>query len=237
MKDLLADLGHLVAFRKLNRDELAQRIGSTRQNLISAFKGRRSLPTPHMPPLRQALGLDETYRFEPGRVHALNAEQGEKQRDLLHSLLRRFMTLPVRNKWLLRGIGEGGRSGFAYIYEDSQGALIAVRNDDALLGALGTGVQDATENGAQASKSFDELVSQAAEEILGMANLFSRTDDSPEREIPLDAFNTLFADGMSVEDLRAALQCAAKVWTWTRLREKADIAGISASEAAKRLGL
>lgn len=225
MKELIADLGHLTALKKLNRDDLAKSIGTTRQNLISAFKGRRSLPAAQIPPLRQALGLDDDYRFEPGRVHGLITNQGEKQRDLLQNLLRRFMG-PVRRKWLLRGIGEG-RSSFAYVFEDSRGVLVAVRNDDALLDAA----SGSRENAGDAVES----ARQAADGHT--ANLFSRADGSPEREIPLGAFNILFTTGMRVEDLRAALNSTAKVWTWARLREKAEQAGQSAESAARALGL
>jgi len=138
MKEIFADLGHLLAVKKLNRDHLTDGIGTTRQNLISALKGRRHLPVAHLPPLRQVLGLDDNYLFVPDRVHGLTINPGEGKRDFLQdfqNLLRRFVAWPVRSKWLLRGIGEGSRSGFAYVFEDSRGALVAVRNDDALLGA------------------------------------------------------------------------------------------------------
>ena len=72
-----------------------------------------------------------------------------------------------------------------------------------------------------------------------MTALFSRVDGSSEREIALNTFNALFLDdaGLSVEDLRAALASEAKVWTWTRLREKAEKAGLTAKSAARALGL
>lgn len=203
-------------------------MGTTRQNLISAFKGRRPLPAAQMPSLRQALGLDDDYRFEPGRVHGLTATQGEKHRDLLLSLLRRCMTWPVRSKWFLRGIGED-RGSFAYVFEDSRGALVVVRNDDALLDA--PGIRKNAEDAADAARREG----QAGDENL--AGLFSRADGSPEREMALAAFETLFTSGMSAESLRAALDSPAKVWTWGRLREKAERAGQNAKSAAKALGL
>ena len=57
--------------------------------------------------------------------------------------------------------------------------------------------------------------------------------------MPLDAFNAMFTDdmGMSVDDLRATLNSTAKVWTWTRLREKAEQAGATAESVAKVLRL
>lgn len=228
MKALLADLGHLTALRKLNRDDLAERIGTTRQNLISAFKGRRPLPAAQMPSLRQALGLDDDYRFTPGRVYALtvnSANFAEKRQISPLHFLRSFMVWPVRSKWLLRGIGEGSRSAFAYVFEDSRGALVAVRNDDALLGAS-PDVRMDDENAASA----------VGQGVPGHMGLFSRLDGSPEREIALPAFNILFQDGMSAKDLRAALDSAAKVWTWARLREKAEQTGRSAEDAARALG-
>jgi len=226
MKEILADLGYLVAFRKLNRNDLAERIGSTRQNLISAFKGRRSLPAAQIPPLRQALGLDEDYRFEPDRVHALTANQGEKQRALLLNLLRRCMS-SIHSKWLLRGIGEG-QNGFAYVFEDDRSVLVAVRNDDALLGVAPDTRQDA-ENAAK-------LAGRAVDGYIDMDGLFLRSDGSPEREITLTSFNALFTDGMSPEDLRATLCSTATVWTWARLREKAEHAGMTAENVAQALG-
>ena len=226
MKEVLADLGHLVAVKKINRDHLTEGIGTTRQNLISALKGRRHLPVAHLPPLRQVLGLDDNYRFAPDRVHGLTVNPGEHSADFLQDfqgMLRRFMSWPVRNKWLLRGIGEGSRSGFAYVFEDAQGALVAVRNDDALLGS------------AHSANMGNGHMSMAVD----MAALFSRTDNAPEREVALDAFNRLFTDdaGMIAEELHAALASTARVWTWTRLREKAEQAGLGAESAAKALGL
>ena len=226
MKTTLAILGHLTAFRQLNRDHLAEGIGTTRQNLISAFKGRRPLPTAQMPPLRQALGLDEDYRFEPGRVHALTANRGKTQRTLLLHVLRHCMS-PIRSKWLLRGIGEG-RNGFGYVFEDDRGALVAVRNDDTLLGVL----PDTREDAGDAAK----LAEQGIDEYMDMDGLFLRSDGSPEREISLTSFNVLFTEGMRAEDLRVTLNSTAAVWTWARLREKAEQTGKTAEIAAQALG-
>lgn len=39
MKELLAALGDLVALERLNRDKLAEKIGLSRPNMISAFTG------------------------------------------------------------------------------------------------------------------------------------------------------------------------------------------------------
>jgi hypothetical protein len=226
MKITLAILGHLAAFRQLSRDHLAEGIGTTRQNLISAFKGRRPLPTAQMPPLRRALGLDEDYRFEPGRVHVLTANQGEKQRALLLHVLRRCMS-PIRSKWLLRGIGEG-RNGFGYVFEDDRGVLVAVRNDDTLLG-----ISSETWKGAGDAAI---LTGRVVDKHMDMDGLFLRSDGSPEREIALASFNALFSEGMRAEDLRATLNSTATVWTWARLREKAEQTGKTAEIAAQALG-
>jgi len=245
MEELLSDLGHLVAYKKLNRDTLAERIGTTRQNLISAFKGRRPLPTTHLPPLRQALGLDDNYRFVLDRVHGLTVKLGKNHQNFLPDLLRQFMVWPVCSKWLLRGIGEGNRSGFAYVFEDSRGALIAVRNDGAMLGAsfsqnAGDGfliAETDVDNGnaVDIEKRAGNTAVNAEGSHMNMASLFSRTDGSPEREMPLVAFNRLFLDDMSVADLRATLSSTATVWTWTRLREKAEQAGVTAESVARAL--
>ena len=42
---------------------------------------------------------------------------------------------------------------------------------------------------------------------------------------------------MSAGELRAALDSTARVWTWTRLREKAEQVGHSAESVASALGL
>jgi len=96
-----------------------------------------------------------------------------------------------------------------------------VRNDDALLGVL----PDA--DGREGILSAD----------VNMVSLFSRADGSPNREITLEDFEVLFAGGMSVDNFRAALACTDAVWTWTRLREKAEQAGLNAESAARALGL
>ncbi|MCL1985896.1 MAG: hypothetical protein FWG59_05565, partial [Betaproteobacteria bacterium] len=182
----------------------------------------------------QALGLDDSYRFVSDRVHGLIVNLGKNQeatQDILQDLLRRFMTWPLCNKWFLRGIGEGSRSGFAYVFEDSRGALLAVRNEDALLGTSLSHSPTVENNALKTENAMDTAVD--------MAGLFSRTDGSPEREFPLAAFDALFTEGMGMnaEDLRVALTSAATVWTWTRLREKAEQAGHSAESAARALGL
>ena len=114
--------------------------------------------------------------------------------------------------------------------------LVAVRNDDALLGTMPESQEDHadTEEGAN---NLAWIVEQVSGEFPDIERLFSRAEGFPEREITLDAFNTLFQGEMSVEDLRAALKSTAKVWTWTRLREKAEQAGQSAESAARALGL
>ena len=221
MKEILADLGHLVAVKKINPDHLTDDIGTNRQNLIAALKGRRHLPAAHLPPLRHVLGLDDGYRFVPDRVHGLTVNPGENAVGFLQGfqgMLRRFVSWPVRQKWLLRGIGEGSRSGFAYVFEDDRGALVAVRNDDALLGtsthnagkyvssAAGGGGNTCVGNG---DKRADNEAGEVRDEDMSMAALFSRTDGSPVREVPLAAFEGLFADdmGTSVGVLRSVPGC------------------------------
>ena len=76
MKELLAALGDLVALERLNRDKLAEKIGLSRPNMISAFSGRRAMPDTALPRLWAALSLDERYRLDPARIHCLQARAG-----------------------------------------------------------------------------------------------------------------------------------------------------------------
>lgn len=79
MKALLNNMGARIALKRLNRDLLAQSIGTTRQNLLTAVKARRPPPAAHAPPLRRALALDESSLLEPGRVHGSPVAKEEKQ--------------------------------------------------------------------------------------------------------------------------------------------------------------
>jgi len=135
---------------------------------------------------------------------------------------------------------------------NSRGALVAVHNDDALLGASPNAGHDAVSD--ESAVGYGECRQQrenAGNEVLqpgneyavpvtvDMAALFARDDGAPEREIPLAAFSTIFTDdtGLSVEDLRAALNSTARVWTWTRLKERVEKAGMHPDSAALALGL
>jgi hypothetical protein len=114
------------------------------------------------------------------------------------------------------------------VFEDDRGALVAVRNDDTLLGVAPDTRKDA-ENAAQPAE-------QNLDSHMDVDGLFLRSDGSPEREITLASFNALFTEGMRAKDLRATLNSTATVWTWTRLREKAEQAGKTAEIAAQALG-
>jgi hypothetical protein len=134
------------------------------------------------------------------------------------------------------------------VFEDRRGALVVIRNDDSLIDlpantgkeALtdenGVGCADVSGGEKRAGKVTNAGPVTVAEDMLA---LFSRTDGSPEREMPLNTFNTIFADdaGMSIAELRATLACEDRVWTWTRLRVKAEKAGMTAKSAASALGL
>lgn len=211
MKALLNDIGALIALKRLNRDQLAQSIGTTRQNLLAAVKGRRPLPAAYAPPLRRALGLDETYLLEAGRVHGLTVANGEKQREQVEAVLRRFMTWPVQNRWLLRGIGEDGKEGCACAFEDARGVLVIVRNDDSLL--------------------FRGMEAESGE----TAQLFMRDADMAERETPLARFDRLFSGPISEAECRAMLRSEEKVWTWSRLRAFAEAQGYDAQAVLRLL--
>jgi len=91
-------------------------------------------------------------------------------------------------------------------------------------------------NARQENTDITDFARQAEDGRMDMENLFSRADGSPEREITLEAFNILFTTGLKEAELRAALNSTAKVWTWARLREKAEQAGQNAESAARALG-
>jgi transcriptional regulator with XRE-family HTH domain len=219
MKSRLMDMGYLIALKQLNRDELARAIGSTRQNLIAAVKGRRPLPARQVPLLRHELALDDRYLLAKGRVHGLTVSNGEKQGEMALSVLRAFMAWPVRRQWYLRGIGEACREGFAYVFEDSRGVLVALRNDDTLL--------------SDVSRRFPETEDAPA----GSGEIFLRREDIPKREASMRSFDGIFSGGTGEEDCRAMLRRGEKVWTWARLREEAEQAGLSAEDLAARSGL
>lgn len=120
---------------------------------------------------------------------------------------------PVRTKWFFRGIGEGSRNGFAFIFEDTNSVLIAIRNDDGLLGSMPDNQEDRI-NIEESPGSLTQTMEQFPGEFQGMEKLFLRSDGSPERKITLDAFNALFQGGMSMEDLRAALKPRSASMQW-----------------------
>ena len=78
MNTLLENIGCLIELKRPNRDMLAASIGTTRQNLISAIKGRRPLPARYMPALRHALGLDDMNLLTNKQVHFMTVVDGEK---------------------------------------------------------------------------------------------------------------------------------------------------------------
>lgn len=133
MKELLAALGDLVVLERLNRDKLAEKIGLSRPNMISAFSGRRAMPDTALPRLQAALSLDERYRLDPARIHCLQARAGHYDAASVTAVANRFATLPLRIRWLVRGVGELGYEGLALIWEDAAQALLLLRNDDAVL--------------------------------------------------------------------------------------------------------
>lgn len=220
MEELLIDLGRLISLEHINRDTLAHALGMDRSNLLSALRGRRSLPAVYLPSLRSILHLDDDYRLKPGRVHGLWVKNGYKQKDDLVAVFRRFFLFPLQNLCYLRGIGEDGRESFAYVFEDGRGVMVAVRNDDALLAVKPQENETGTSPNAE-----DEL--------------FRRDHVIPEREMPIDSFIKLFAwddPNKSEAEFRAVLNRDAKVWTWARLREKAEMMGLSAEMVAQKMG-
>lgn len=115
MKELLAALGDLAALERLNRAKLAEKIGLSRPNMISAFSGRQAMPDTALPRLRAALSLDERYRLDPARIHCLQARAGHYDAASITAVANRFATLPLRIRWLMRGVGELRYEGLALI--------------------------------------------------------------------------------------------------------------------------
>ena len=59
-----------------------------------------------LPRLRAALSLDERYRLDPARIHCLQARAGHYDAASITAVANRFATLPLRIRWLVRGVGE-----------------------------------------------------------------------------------------------------------------------------------
>lgn len=133
MNDLVTNLGSLVALKRLNRDKLAAALGISRPNMISALRGRRSLPPSTLPILRALLHLDDAYMLTCGRVHVLSVRSVAKDGEIAAHVLHSFLVGPMQQTWTLKSVGENGYEGFACVFQDARGAMVVVRNDDALL--------------------------------------------------------------------------------------------------------
>lgn len=133
MNSLVANLGHLIALKRFNRDKLAASLGMSRPNMISALKGRRSLPPVALPVLRALLHLDDHYVLACERVHAMSVRTVAKDGAIAVNVLRAFLVAPMQQTWVLKSMGESGCEGFACVFQDARGAMAVVRNDDALL--------------------------------------------------------------------------------------------------------
>lgn len=133
MKELILNIGKLTVLRRYNRDKLAEAVGVSRTNLISALYGRRSLPPAALPKLRASLDLDETYKLLTECVHVFHVRSGEKDAPIVADVFRNFLLVPFKEAWRLRGIGEKGCEALAYAFCDTRNTLVIVQNDDARL--------------------------------------------------------------------------------------------------------
>ena len=211
MKDFLLELDKLIAYKRLNRETLAVSIGINRQNLIAALKGRRTLPPQYVNGLLTEAGLNASYSFDVTKVHGITVFKGDEQAEDLLDLLKFFLTEPLRQRWLLEGIGERAIKSKALAMEDARGAFILVRNDDGKLFQLKT----------EAAYYFD-------------------TTDLPVREVPLALFQRLFDPGfepITADECRIILAQNIKIWTWTRVIEQARKRGLDAAFVAEKLCL
>ena len=132
------------------------------------------MPDTALPRLRAALSLDERYRLDPARIHCLQARAGHYDAASITAVANRFATLPLRIRWLVRGVGELGYEGLALIWEDAAQALLLLRNDDAVLveAMLSAQEEPAPEEREISLKDFSritqgEISPHAARELLG----------------------------------------------------------------------
>lgn len=214
MNTLLENIGCLIELKRPNRDMLAASIGTTRQNLISAIKGRRPLPARYMPALRHALGLDDMNLLTNKQVHFMTVVDGEKQKPVLYKVLANFCHGPLSPHLLVRGIGEGKKESFAYVIAAKDGTLLFIRNDD----------------GTLASWPIEEPDDNICE-------AFIQHIKHPTCELPLHSFNQLFEENIPPQKLHSLLNWGEKVWTWTRVQEQAEQRGMTPAEAARKLRL
>lgn len=222
MKELLTDMSALISLKRINRDVLAKELGTSRPNLLSALKGRRPLPSVYWPGLREFLGLDEMYHFQRGRIHGITVKDTKKQYIDLFNVLLRFATFPIKTTWYLCGIGERGKEGIAFGFESIDGTLFFIRNDDAMLKDM----------------SHSYALRQDFSQWKAISDAIDDAASQPEKEIPYSFFVQLFLNGgdLSENTCRAMLRINEKVWTWARLKDKAEQMGLSVDDAAKRLG-
>lgn len=218
MERLITNMGGLTKLKQLNRDLLAKKVEWDKANMLKAFAGDRPVPSRYMAGLRKALGLDDAYHFIPDEIHALTVTNGEAQADILLDVLHQFFTLPVKNRWVLRGIPESGGEALACVLEDAANALVVVRNDDALLFCPSQWQDAQTKTALSVVEYFDK-------------------NKSVEREVPMALFELIFNGDIRVEEVRNMLNREAKVWTWSRIAACFKRKGWDANIAAERLGL
>lgn len=218
MKELLINMGHLLDLKHLNRDEVAEYLGMTRQNLIASLKGRRPLPRQYMPHLTKLLQLDSAYVLKKDHVHTFSISNATKQYNACYNVIHTFLHHPIKQVALLHSIGET-KSGFAYILQDKRGIYVILCNDE---------------------KTLSYVDVNNTPEKLGDQNplrLFDYSDYECEREITLAHFERIMREGVTVEEFESILKQCVKIWTWARIREKAESVGLSPSEIATKLNL
>lgn len=253
MIELLINMGHLIALKQLNRDKVAASLGMTRQNLIASAKGRRPLPNQYLLPLCKILCLDDSYLLKAAYVHTLAVSNATKQYEVCYAIMNNFLVAPLKPIALLHGIGETQHA-FAFILHDSRGVHVLLRNDEKTLALIessnfnagstnGTkytdGVEDIKGVSITDDTDSDNLIDLskgiAGADTTNHRKLFCNSIYPIEREITITHFERIVREGITVEALNKVLKQDIKVWTWSRLCEKAESSGISPDEIAKKL--
>ncbi len=215
-KDLDADLGKLVALKLLNRDELAEKLGISRPNLISAFKGRRQLPHKYFALLVEILGLTHKIKFRNDIIHSLTVTNASKQYYPLYDVLYTLANTPLTQVALLSVIGEK-MSGYGYILKDSKNAYIIVRDDEKTLSYY-----DEEDSFSSTDQNFKKY--------------FRLEDYTIHKEVEVDFFEKLMTKQASLTELKNfIISKNQKIWTWEMLQKKAYSEGLTANKIAKLL--
>lgn len=242
MRNLLMKIGDLVALRQLNRDELAESIGMTRQNLIASLKGRRPLPQQYYTLLKKNLQLDEVFLLRKDRIHALIVSKIEKNYKPCYNVLYSFLEFPLKKIAIIRGIGEKTEE-CAYILQDARKTYVLVHDCEKSLAFYDINYPyNSTEELENNSISIENNIINQEKDMQNVnhktvESLFLLQDYVKQREIPLKDFYTIMQQGITLERLEELLKADSTVWTWSRIQEEAETRGILVEDVAKVLGL